>query len=223
MKIKIDKWNIVLAGSWNPAIFTPNWMAKNLFNESFEPEKPDLDVECEIPVLPSIGTPIFTIKDLKLHVDEKKITITSQLSTDDILKLAENIVHRILSILPHTPFTAFGINFLFFDENPNSKIYDIFEIEDRNRIAEFAGPVKKICILRSIELEYCTLNLSVVQEAGKITYDFNFHFENSDTVASSEKIINQLAKCRDTTFGILTQVYNLNEEINDDNGDSDTQ
>ncbi|MBI3800790.1 MAG: hypothetical protein HY268_27900 [Deltaproteobacteria bacterium] len=32
MKAIQDAWNVVLAGNWNLAIFSPNWLSKNLFH-----------------------------------------------------------------------------------------------------------------------------------------------------------------------------------------------
>ena len=34
MKTKPEGWNIVLAGFWNRAIFTPEWVGKWLFQQS---------------------------------------------------------------------------------------------------------------------------------------------------------------------------------------------
>jgi hypothetical protein len=223
MKSEMDKWSIVLAGSWNRAIFTPNWMAKYLFEESQESsEKRELKVEVEVPVIPALGALVFTIADLRIQVDSQKAIITPKLCTDKVLRLAETVARRILKTLPHTPLQAFGINFVFVETDPTPEVLPVFEIGDWSRLAEHTGSENKIAVTRSIKLEGHLLNLTITKDGGTVYFQFNFHFELKDASAASGQLENQVLQCRDVALGILEKVYNLHEEVSENNGDENS-
>ncbi|WP_143027873.1 hypothetical protein [Lentzea albidocapillata] len=93
--------SIVLAGSFNPGIFHPAWLAANDLI-------PKIEAEAAENILVSADYTRFEVDWLGLEVIPERLTImTSQAPYQSPLR---DLAQSILTLLPHTPINAMGLN-----------------------------------------------------------------------------------------------------------------
>jgi len=167
MTPRIEGWSVVLAGYWNPMIFTPTWIKNKLTNA---------DIAIEVPIN-NLFLPVkFSFDDISLLVRGDMLTLTPLKVEDDILKRIQNISIQILEELYQTPLTGLGINFGFIKENPNVETLKIFEINDNAALIAAGFKIKGTLVKRSFKINDHLLNLNIrSDDINSIIYDFNFH------------------------------------------------
>lgn len=111
--------SIVAVGDFNPAIFSPDWMEHNgLIGE--EDAKSVRDVEEGRPMLVSHQATNFETKWFSLQVLANQFALTSKDALSPALK---DLAVGIFQLVPHTPITAIGLNFLAHYKLPNEEEY----------------------------------------------------------------------------------------------------
>ncbi len=201
MKPVLQNWTLVLAGGWNVSIFQPQWVAKHVFQQD------DIVVE----VAMATGPPglVFLSNHVSLAARSDRLVFGCKNTTDETLAALEVAALRVLELLPHTPLTAFGINFGFVEENPSNELVRLFETADLTQISDFGCEIAKTTISRQLRIEDKILNLSQTLEAGQVHIFFNFHFEVPDAGAARAKLVNVVIPCRDLTSRLLTEIHTV--------------
>jgi len=155
----------IIIGNWNPRIFTPTWIKKNLFCLKGETEIQGLvnfdDMDFAFQHEGIVTVPKFNSVEINFEgYDEKKA------------KLASAIITRILELLPQTPVKALGVNikYRFKKSEPLGLV---------NIIKEVSGNYKDFSvnqIRQTANRENYQLN--IVSEIMKdlIISNFNFHY-----------------------------------------------
>jgi hypothetical protein len=94
--------NIICLGNWNKKIFTPAWVATNLFKLKenkieavFNPNELDMG---------------FKMKDIALFPKDTSVEIKLEQINDETKILSGQLLNQLLNLLPHTPIHAIGIN-----------------------------------------------------------------------------------------------------------------
>jgi hypothetical protein len=93
---------IVLIGKFNPAIFSPAWFAKNGVISDGE-----LEAAETVAVHPQISR--FVVEHLTVNVEPEKMSVS--VTTEPTIRILDMILQLFRDLLPHTPVTAFGINY----------------------------------------------------------------------------------------------------------------
>ena len=102
-EIRDSMSSIVLLGRFNPLIFQPEWLLKNkIIGEQEASAAREGGIEAIHPEVASIN-----LSSKKLIVEPARLTLTV---TEEPYVQAKDFVVLCLSILPHTPITAIGIN-----------------------------------------------------------------------------------------------------------------
>jgi len=100
-KPEIEGVSIVLVGSFNPAIFHPDWFAREKLIQNQEAEKADVQIV-------SKEASFFSIGWLNLEVLQEKFTVsTSQIQHLDSMR---DLVIGTFKLLRHMPVKQLGIN-----------------------------------------------------------------------------------------------------------------
>src|SRR6056297_3146666 len=94
--------NIMCLGNWNKKIFTPSWVAANLFELKenkieafFNPNEMDMG---------------FKLEDVSLFPKDTSVEIKLDKINDKSIELSGKLLNRLLALLPHTPLRAIGVN-----------------------------------------------------------------------------------------------------------------
>lgn len=104
MKRKSEGWNIVLAGMWNRAIFSPQWMNDVLFHEP--------EVETLLSILPHLPI-IYRNRQVAIEVSSMRLVFRPRQLNDECLQALEAMAYAVLDKLRDTPLHAVRGEFRF--------------------------------------------------------------------------------------------------------------
>ncbi|MBI2354310.1 MAG: hypothetical protein HYV06_04645 [Deltaproteobacteria bacterium] len=203
MKINSNGWTIVLAGNWNRHILSPEWAAKHIFAV----EKLKVEFALNIALAPRFSSP-----DVAMMPSENAVVFMPLQQTDECLLKTEQFVHNLINKLPYTPMSAFGINFSFIENNPDSDLLALFNIKDGQGMNDFGCEVRGSGIIRQLQIEGTTLNLSIGHSEEGISFDFNFHYDVSDAARANELLEGQAVANKVMAYRMLSEIYHLEVE-----------
>lgn len=202
MKIKNESLSLIIVGNWNRNIFTPEWVSKNIYDTD--------QVQVEFP-FNVIGPMRFEHQKIRLIPASNRLLFVALDDSVETLERMESMASKIGGLLPHTPVTAFGMNFGFSETIGNNiSLLSIFSISDNEKLGEFGAEIKTCQIARKIIIDGNTLNFSISKDTVDFVFDFNFHFDikqlsDISTILTGKKI-NQF---KDLASSILKNAYDL--------------
>jgi hypothetical protein len=175
-----ETFNIVTIGSWNPAIFSPEWAKNNL---AIDKEK---DVILAIPMQMSLP-PRLSVDEVNIYPSTMSLMIDCIEYGKQSRDACSQKVERISSLLEHTPVSGVGVNFRFaFDISEASTLIELFSFNDASKINSNIYRLSSSSVRRSFLLDDSMLNLSIESNVDKFICEFNFH---SDIRQLSEVIV----------------------------------
>jgi len=201
---------VIVARQFNPSVFSQLWLVDNELVR-----RDDFASECVFsPLLTSV-----TCSRFKLLVVPEQLQFFPTVSESEEQELIQDVLVRIVRLLPHTPFVAAGLNFawrvfsveehrgrvsreLFFRDG--SALYSNFDTQD----AAFGALLSK-------GVFGCRLNLSVkpIITPGvpkeDLEFMFNYHREFGDNTKSADSIeefLNHWAPARAEAEKVLASV-----------------
>lgn len=199
-EVNNDIDTIVLVGAWNLAIFSDEWVRKNILDE-------DQSVNILFPNVPNHSLK-FVFDDFSFYIAGSKLCFELNEYTEKSGSNAVRTCRKILQTLPHTPVHSFGINFIYDGESQPA---------DRDtytkRLVEFldSSLVMK-SEQRSFKLsENLVLNFTIANYSnGGCRYNFNYDY----TVNGATDIMNAFGDSDDIVDKLHAESMNLLEEIN---------
>ena len=206
MKRNAEGWNIVLAGLWNRAIFTPEWVNGLLFHEP--------EVETLLSIMPYLPI-VYRNREVAVEVSSVAIVFRPRRLDDACLLAAERMAHAVLDKLRDTPLLAIGVNFAFTEENPGPALVKQFDFADNGTIGAAGWDLQERRIVRKIRRNQSTLNLTLVFDGQTVTIEFNYHTDTNDNQTAREAISGHVLGLRDTAHELLSQVYHLDVATGD--------
>ena len=184
---------IVLAGAWNPAIFTPDWVHQKLFAD-------DDDLVVEV-LCGEISGLRFLSEGVALVVLPGRVQVSPVQNDDESLARAERVATDLLAALPETPRQARGINVVvrepmtevyapLFRDPPSIPAADMQTIEARRVGWQFRDGGDQI-------------NVQAESGPGGVSIAFNFHRsgKNAEVLGASiaGSVRSSILRTRDIT------------------------
>jgi hypothetical protein len=200
MRRKSDGWNIVLAGLWNRAIFTPEWVNQLLFHEP--------EVETLLSIMPYLPI-IYRNRQVAIEVSGARLVFRPRRLDDTSLRQAESMAHAVLDKLRDTPLLAVGLNFAFVEDNPTQTLVRLFNFGDNPQVVEAGWDLQERRIVRKIVQGGDTLNLALIFDGREVTIEFNYHTEATSNETAREAVRNRLIRLRDLSAELLERAYHL--------------
>lgn len=202
MRENVEGLSIVLVGAWNPAIFSPAWIASGRLTHQ-------QNIAVGFMFGPSPIIPEFSFDEIRLRVETSRLTIrVSTLRDESLIKLGE-VASKILTDLPHTPISGVGINFQFIEPEPNPTILSIFDFSDNNLLSDNNWSIESTQVSRKIKLDETNFNYIATLAAGSVTFDINFHSDITNCDQARDKIAPGVPTFRTKTLSFLQSIYNL--------------
>lgn len=202
MQLDLRRPVLVLTGTWNPAIFQPGWMAKNLFEI---PEGKSVQASEIIHVQSSRR--VTYVGDIGIAATASRIEVYCNSLQKDCLAKAESMLRNTIRTLPHTPIGALGVNFQFTENDIEGDVldrlktheatYENFEIleEEFKSVFDFTSSF--------------VLNFRRGYNTESVYFDFNFHHEASDFEKLLSTLDNSIENNLEGAKQVLDQLYNL--------------
>lgn len=189
----------MVAGRWNRAIFSPEWLLGRLTN--------DANMTLEVP-LNSPGTPTRIIfDDFILSIMSTRLQIGIKRSDDLLMVRAAELVKKVLSDLIHTPVHGMGVNFGFLCESPTGKLIEAFDIRDTGALSDSELRIESTKIVRQLKRGDQAINLTMDFSGGKASFDFNFHTSVKNATEAIKAFGSDPIGLKNEAYKILQEVY----------------
>lgn len=165
-ELVIDTDTLVIIGAWNRAIFSQDWVMKNLLSDA-------KNVKIEYPIN-GIGSLRFSTEDISFFIFGERLIFKALNSKEQTYRTIISIVRQLLRLLSHTPISALGINFVYKKDSLN--IFNSFE--DTKKLVDFIGrEINSQELTRSFSLDdVLTLNLKMQSNDKQSLIDFNYNY-----------------------------------------------
>lgn len=165
-ELVIDTDTLVIIGAWNRAIFSQDWVMKNLLSDA-------KNVKIEYPIN-GIGSLRFSTEDISFFIFGERLIFKAFNSKEQTYRTIISIARQLLRLLSHTPISALGINFVYKTDSLN--IFNSFD--DTKKLVDFIGrEINSQELTRSFSLdEVLTLNLKMQSNDKQSIIDFNYNY-----------------------------------------------
>lgn len=193
---------LIIAGGWNFNIFTPDWIGKYIV--------PGDTLTVLYPVNNANASPKITSDKVEILVAENKLQIEPLTKDDENFNLVQDLAMKLVDYLPHTPVTAYGINFTF-QEDITEEFEKIFLLNDSEKWKDEIVDVESFACRREFRLKNGNkLNFTVRTNEGKIMFDFNFHFDITDLVEFKSLVSdNSVLELKNSAIEMMNVLYGL--------------
>lgn len=172
MKIK-GKTSLVIAGSWNVSVITPNWIA-----EQIDWLSSDENVPLEVAI--GTGATRFTIEDIDIQTAPNRLDLIAATETPETYDRIGELGRAIVEELPHTPLQAVGHNIVYsLEENESFRNINGMDIDRAQELyQDIAGAlaVNTMQLKHAIEYDDRVLNLTFRVSRKEVSIDFNYHY-----------------------------------------------
>lgn len=175
MSLRPVDWNVVIIGRWNPAILTPNGIAKRIF-----------EVEEGKPV--GVSVPLDGVSPYRVRSPDEKIIvvtgserliITVSKCNYDSLGEAMAAGVKVLKWLPETPVSAAGFNVRFRASEGVPQIIDLVNSGVDSYLSDIPYKIIRRTLGRSVEYNNGELNITITAGDERVEVLFNFHRRSS--------------------------------------------
>jgi len=195
-----DVSNLVIVGSWNKDIFTPEWVKEYLLDGQ------DFQVLFPMNSLNSLKFDVVTKYSFAINLNRLEFQIHD--SSDGASREMIATARKLLRSLVHTPIASFGVNFVYKSERQGllNGISHTEEIKEH-----LTAEVESTEVTRVFKLgQGKVLNFKVIQKGIDTYFDFNYSYnvKNAqnllDVLGDDDDII---IRKRKDSVDILNSVY----------------
>lgn len=189
MELQSDKTTMVIAGAWNPAILTPKWIAQHALG--FPPDR-DFQVGVELPIQEFGQAPRFTFESLTVMATSATLLFALSADTRTQVKKTFEVAAKVLELLPHTPVSGVGVNFMFADTAADAKVATTFSSHD-GVLAKLPELEQDAMIVQrswqaTVKLSDHLANVNCVKQNDRFETTINHHF-NVSSAAAARRIV----------------------------------
>jgi hypothetical protein len=192
---------LVFAGGFNPAIFSPPWMARNLFGV---PEGEEVEVISVLDIEEG-PPPRQYIQKVGVLVQSQRLAIYPDEMSEEVIGRAEALFAAVAETLPHTPAAAFGINFLFDQLAVTAELVDSIMPKDG---LEALGQINFTEVASNIAVgERNQLNITRRLSGENVGVNFNFHYPITGLQEVAEGRKPNIGEAFDRATQVLSECY----------------
>lgn len=192
--------NLVIVGTWNRDIFTPDWIKEYLLDGQ------DFQVLFPMNTLNSLKFDVATKYSFAINLNRLEFQLHD--SSDGASREMIVTARKLLRCLVHTPITTFGVNFIFKSERQGF-LNGISHTEEIKEL--LTAEVEQTEVLRVFKIgQGKVLNFKVIQEGIDTLFNFNYSY----SVKNAQNLLDVLGddddiiiKKRQESARILNSVY----------------
>ena len=211
MKLGKPSNALVIVGGWNRHIFTQDWIKRYLFPE--EQEEFTVDMMVAQGFNTQFVSPRILSKKVEILLQENRLNFNPVENKNKNFDRIQQLALQLADYLPHTPVTAYGINFLFTENEVSEDLINLIRPRDLEKIEQFGGSLSREQYTRGLVLNARNLNITIRIEDEKVTFDLNFHFNIRDLVGFKAGIAGtSILELKEEAIQFITQIYSLELE-----------
>ncbi|MBL8906524.1 MAG: hypothetical protein JNM20_07595 [Rhizobiales bacterium] len=204
MILNLTAPTFVVVGAFNRRIFQPSWIARWLYEFA---EGADITF-VQLAQIEAPARQTIYISDVGISATNERLEVYINSLSEATKSLAETVLRRLFTVLPHTPVKALGINFHFDLAEATDRVISRIRIDD-GLDAEFPN-IKKTTLVSTVEMAAgVDLNFSRSLATVEAAFDFNFHHPTSTAGAITEMVPGSIDRCFAIAQSILRNVYEL--------------
>lgn len=211
--MKLDKPSntLVIVGGWNRHIFTQDWIKRYLFPA--EQDKFTIDMMVAQGFNAQFVSPRILSKEVEILFQENRLNFNPVENKNENFDRIQELALKLADYLPHTPVTAYGVNFLFTENEIIEDLTNLIRPRDLEKIKKFGGSLTSEQYTHHLMLNGRNLNVTTRREGEKVTFDLNFHFNISDLVEFKAGISEtSILELKQEAIQFITHVYSLELE-----------
>ena len=181
-----EERTLVIAGAWNPAILSPNWVAKEIL-------RLPVDNNFQVGMQLSVNDPSqpvgFQFEGIA-YVPALNMLMFRLLPGFDVGK-SIGAAARILELLPHTPVSGVGFNLAYEIENCSEGLLKTFSAGSAvpNYLDDNQAELVKQGWGATVSTKNRLINMTCKHEGGKVRIGFNVHIEVGSADAASTALL----------------------------------
>ncbi len=215
MRLKSESTTLVMAGRWNAALLSPDWVLKHGL---------EINDDATVTVQSVIGTErpaSFTLPHLTYSVLQHALVLVPASNSEEDVRITHQVAIRILEKLTHTPVSAVGMNSNFVAETPSGDILGAFDQSVADVVRHMPDGHKRgnITVKTSFEHEGRQINIGkMVSSEGEVALSLNLHIPVSSTGDAAQALRNFSFAEGLNELTRLAKLF-LAEELNHDEDD----
>ncbi len=211
--MKLDKPSnaLVIVGGWNRHIFTQDWVKRYLFPA--EEEKFTIEMLITQGFNAQFVSPRILSKEVKILFQENRLNFIPVENKNENFDRIQELALQLADYLPHTPVTAYGINFLFSEDQVGEDLLNFIRPKDSAEIEQFGASCTNEQYTRRLLLNGRTFNIIIGIEGERVTFDLNFHFNIQNLVGFKAGISEtSILELKQEAIQFITEIYSLELE-----------
>lgn len=183
MKAIAEATTLVLAGSFNPAILSPQWVARNALGYA-------KDTEFQVEVLTPVGGGQNRISfgGISYAPGFRAVTLFLDSSNAELSDKAVRAAAAVLSQLPHTPINGLGFNFSFRVSEPSERFLSLLTDSDHLNDTFATADVVTRKWGNTLSWDGTLVSVECELAGGEGSISFNFH-HSVDSAAAAETVL----------------------------------
>lgn len=185
MKLIEAETTLVLAGAWNPAIVTPNWIAQYVLGF---PKDKEFKVNLQMPVQALGVLPRYSFEDLTINAQPDSLIFLMHAGRHDQVQKSFTVARGILSLLVHTPLSGLGINLAYTLASSDGPLVDAFK--SGVAVGELSGDPNCDVLQQNyklgLKLTDHVLNIDVLKIGQDLKLSINHHFDCSSAAGAAD-------------------------------------
>lgn len=202
---------LVIVGGWNSHIFTPDWIKRFLFPK--EEEKFKIEMLVSRGFNTQFVHPRIWSKEVEILLQENRLNFSPVENKIENFNRIQELALQLADYLPHTPVTAYGINFLFTEEQVEEELVNLIHSRDIKEIGKLGASLTSEQYTRSLVLNGRNLNFTIGLEEASVTFDFNFDFKIRNLAEFKAGISEtSIFELKQEAARFITEIYNLELE-----------
>lgn len=211
--MRLDKPSnvLVIIGGWNRYIFTQDWVKRYLFPG--EEEKFTIEMVIAQGFNAQFVSPRILSKEVEILFQENRLNFIPVENKNKNFDKIQELALQLADYLPHTPVTAYGINFLFTEDQIEEDLLNLIHPRDLAKIEQFGASFTNEQYTRRLMLNGRTLNITIGLDGKRVTFDLNFHFDIQDLVEFKAGIAEtSILELKQAAIQFITEIYGLELE-----------
>ncbi len=174
MNFEPYNWTVVIRGSWNQAILTPDWIAREIFEVS-----DGTPIQVEVPIN-LFSPPRIKHDNIAVIVRDGALELSVDDCSHESLTRAREYACRAISALPITPMTAAGFNVCYKSAEVSTDLADILDCKLDNILSDRDYTIRERSTGRVLPHEKGVINVHISTSGQNGTIlSLNFHLDET--------------------------------------------